>query len=232
MNNLESDRRDITKEIEQKFLKKECNDICGIYGFQNKLHPDKWYVGQSIKIFRRWGGYKSSGCPRQPKFDYALKKYGYEGFNRVILEKCERTRLNELEEKWTIELNSVKTGYNLICGNPMNNKSTRVKQLTIRLNRTRTEKELAHLSKLHALRMGATVSEEVREKISSSQKGVRIKERNPNYGKPRTAEVKEKISRANSGKKRDRLARQRMQFGKFIKKLELSHPQVFGWLNC
>jgi len=86
----------------------------GIYGLTNKI-TNKWYVGQTINdIADRWGDYKRMNCKGQPKLYRALRKYGYENFEKIILEECPADRyiLNERETFWILEKNSVKNGYN------------------------------------------------------------------------------------------------------------------------
>lgn len=88
----------------------------GIYGFQNKLHPEKWYVGQSTNIEARWNEYRLLRCKTQRKWFNALKKYGYDGFSPAILEECETAKLPTREEFWVKEKNSVVVGYNCKTG--------------------------------------------------------------------------------------------------------------------
>lgn len=212
MSNPESDLNVTITPIDPKSSSNGCSDtICGIYGFQNKLFPDKWYIGQSISILERWKRYQSSGCPNQPKFHAALKKYGFENFNRIIIENCSKEQLDNREIYWIDFHGGVKKGYNLSTGGqfPLT-KRMKKKAIKIRMNRPRTEAELRHLDKLHKLAHRPCLKE-TRRKISIAQIGKRCGESNPLYGKPRSEEVKRKISRANLGRKHTEEAKEKMR---------------------
>ena len=91
--------------------------LVGIYGLQNKLKPDKWYVGFSSDIIFRWQKqYQHLQCKKQRKIYNALLKYGYDGFEKVVLEECEKSKLGEREAYWIKEKDSVKRGYNIASG--------------------------------------------------------------------------------------------------------------------
>lgn len=124
MNNLESAPQDTTNAIEPKFSENEC---CGIYGLKNKING-KWYVGQSINIARRFKEYKMLKCRRQHKIYAALKKYGFDGFDAVVLEKCHREKLNEQESYWIDYYNAIDMGYNILSNKILNASSTAIKQ--------------------------------------------------------------------------------------------------------
>ena len=111
MSNQENYPTAITDDIKSASVKNVC---CGIYGLQNKLKPEKWYVGASKDIFTRWRDYRKKWCKKQPKLYHALKKYGYENFEKVILEECSTENLKDRENYWTKNKNAVENGYN--CG--------------------------------------------------------------------------------------------------------------------
>lgn len=87
--------------------------LVGIYGLQNKVKPEKWYVGQSNDIEDRWNTYRRLAVNRQPKLMQALIKYGYDGFEKVILETCNESDLDRLEDKWMVIKDSINAGYNI-----------------------------------------------------------------------------------------------------------------------
>lgn len=119
MSNPEINQNDTTTNIEQKFLQDKWNDteISGIYGLKNKT-TGKWYVGYSKNIFKRWLKYKKHSCRKQHKIFAALVKYGYDDFEKVILEECStRPEVWVPREKyWIQRLNCVADGYNLTPG--------------------------------------------------------------------------------------------------------------------
>lgn len=114
-NNPINDQNVITKETENQSVKKEC---IGIYGLKNKIN-NKWYVGQSIySIKSRWSSYKNLQCDSQPKLFNAIVKYGYDNFEKIILEECEAEQLilDSREDYWIRYHNSVENGYNCRYG--------------------------------------------------------------------------------------------------------------------
>lgn len=89
--------------------------VCGIYGLQCKL-TGKWYVGQSVDVRGRlYCAYELMHCKNQPKIYNALKKYGYNGFNAIIIETCAEIDwiMDYREIYWIRRLDSIRNGYNL-----------------------------------------------------------------------------------------------------------------------
>ena len=112
MNNPTTDQSDITNETAVLSAKSAC---CGIYGLRNKI-TGKWYIGQSRNIKKRWEkAYKPMRCQRQPKIYNALKKYSYDGFEKVVIETCDDVDwIRDYREIfWIRQLNSIENGYNL-----------------------------------------------------------------------------------------------------------------------
>lgn len=158
----------------------------GIYGFQNKIDPAKWYVGQSRDIFHRWNEYRLLRCKNQSKWYNALKKYGYDGFTPVILEECTIEKLPEREEFWVKEKDCVKNGYNCRTGGFRgwtHSESTIQKLRAANLGKKMSEETKAKL------RM-RKVSDETKQKISDSLKGNQYRK-----GKPSSREEKERLSK-------------------------------------
>jgi len=91
--------------------------LVGIYGLRNRING-KWYIGQSWDIHWRWRQYKLFRCKRQPKIYNALIKYGFDGFEKIIIEHCieNQSVLDETETYWIKHYNSVDSGYNLTYG--------------------------------------------------------------------------------------------------------------------
>lgn len=89
------------------------NIIGCIYLHKNKING-KCYVGQTInRPERRWqNGTGYSSCT---KFNYAIKKYGWENFEHLILEdEIPIEQLNERELYWINKYDSFYNGYNSI----------------------------------------------------------------------------------------------------------------------
>lgn len=138
--------------------------MIGIYGIHNIVN-DKWYVGQSVNIEKRWeserlnlrkGSLHQNGCGIH--IGNAYKKYGEKSFEWVILEECEKEKLNEREVFWISKKNSLQNGYNSTPGG--NNW------------------------------VGRIVSKETRRKMSEARMG----DKNINFGHPLRDEHRKKIS--------------------------------------
>jgi len=111
MNNQDGVRPDITRSTEEKCAKELC---CGIYGLKNR-HNDKWYIGQSKNVEKRFSSYKSCNCKNQKKLYRALMKYGPESFDMVVLEECSPVDwiLDYREMFWIRLMRTINDGYNL-----------------------------------------------------------------------------------------------------------------------
>lgn len=93
-----------------------CNDYI-IYMHKNKIN-NKCYIGQTnkVKAEYRWG-INGSGYKNQPKFYRAIKKYGWDNFDHIILETDLDERTANIREQYYINFyNSIKTGYNCQAG--------------------------------------------------------------------------------------------------------------------
>lgn len=155
MNNQECVLQDTTKNIENLCLKKEC---CGIYGLRNKING-KWYIGQSRNIIDRWNiAYRYAKCKKQPKIFSAIKKYGYDAFEKVIIEECslDQSVLDSREEHWIKHYNSVELGYNCRTGGSSGGKFSNESKKKMSIAKVGTKR---------------VFSEEHRKRISEAKKG-------------------------------------------------------------
>ena len=82
----------------------------------NKING-KCYIGLTKNIKRRWVG-KGQAYSECAVFFKALKKYGWDNFEHIILEKDIPTLelANEREQYWIKYYNSKNNGYNLSDG--------------------------------------------------------------------------------------------------------------------
>lgn len=102
--------------------------MIGIYCFKNKING-KCYIGQSIHLEKRYIEHKnnhlnSNYCNYNSKFYRALRKYGFDNFEYIILATCSKEDLNMLECIYIQKYNSKNNGYNSTYGgedNPSNN---------------------------------------------------------------------------------------------------------------
>lgn len=150
-----------------------------IYMHKNLING-KVYIGQTQKSTRvRWkAGYKNS-----TKFNNAIKKYGWEGFEHTIICECEDWEADLLEQGFIKKYNSVANGYNLQYGGK---KHKRISQET--------------RDRLSKAGMGRTFSQASREKMSRAQKGYHnSKATEFKKGHKTSEEIKKKISEKNKG---------------------------------
>lgn len=101
---------------------------CGIYKIIN-LITNKFYIGQSVDIFRRWRDHvnrvKNNKPVHNSLIEKSMIKYGVEKFSLEIVELCAKEELNQKEYFWAEQLNSyVPNGYNVaLCGGAMVNEA-------------------------------------------------------------------------------------------------------------
>lgn len=84
--------------------------ICGIYSI--KSPSNRYYVGQSVDIYKRWGCYERLKTKSQHKLQNSLMKYGVDNHKFEIIEKCEISELDDREEFWGIHYDVLKSGLN------------------------------------------------------------------------------------------------------------------------
>lgn len=93
--------------------------ICGIYGLWCRV-TKKWYIGQSVNIKKRWWVYKKGRLVRQPKLNNAIKKYGWDAFETIVLETYPveiADAISDIREiYWVAELDGYTQGYNCTRG--------------------------------------------------------------------------------------------------------------------
>lgn len=99
--------------------------ICGIYKITNMING-MCYIGQSRDIEGRWAQHRQN---RGKDHNYYLirdiRKYGIEKFSFEVLEKCDPSKLDELEKNYIIQFDSLEpNGYNLEKGGNTNKNVT------------------------------------------------------------------------------------------------------------
>lgn len=96
-----------------------CNMRSGIYLLRNNING-KVYIGQSKNIEKRLRRHELS-----IKYNYiktyiknAIKEYGWINFEKMVLEYCDTSLLNEREKRWIKLYNCANNeiGYNLTLG--------------------------------------------------------------------------------------------------------------------
>lgn len=95
--------------------------MVGIYKITNLING-KCYIGQSTNIKRRWNNHKSDSVNiKSPHYNYhlyrAFRKYGIENFSFEIIEECCVKDLDEKEQYYIDEYDSINMGYNQVLVN-------------------------------------------------------------------------------------------------------------------
>lgn len=134
----------------------------GIYIIKNKI-TNQVYVGQSVDLKKRKvrhlknlrdGNYKEFN-----KLYPAMKSYGIEDFEFVLIEKCDKEKLSERELYWINHYDSINTGYNVSHG-----KSGGIGYWLGKHRYLETNKKISEKLK------GSTLPEEVKRKIGETNK--------------------------------------------------------------
>jgi group I intron endonuclease len=148
----------------------------GIYGIHNK-QTDKWYIGQSFNITKRFGAHKRAlkrGDHHNEHLQRSFKINGTDSFEYIILEETDISQLDAREVEWIAKLKSSSdaSGYNLEEGGNFN----KITSLDTR-------------NKISRLHKGRKLSDEHRRKLSLAAKN-----------KPKSKEHRQSLSLALKGK--------------------------------
>ena len=180
-----------------------------IYMYTNKVNG-KHYVGQAKDFLERKRTHIKSSYNKKNKdynvpFHRAIRKYGIENFDAIILkENLTKDEMNYWEDYY-IELFDLyanhEKGYNVakggIGGNLYKGKTEEeMKKIRRKMSESqkRKPKSEEHKQKISEAMKGKKNSEETKQKKSEANKG----KNNPMYGKHISEEQKQKISEANS----------------------------------
>lgn len=127
---LKGDPSVINKVIWEVYYKKHVTEllnrvtpsgtpIIGIYKITN-LDTNKCYIGQSVDIRTRFRDHIKAGLginASNNKFYATMKDVGPEHFMYEVIEKCDRSKLNERERFWIDYFQSADYGFNTTRGN-------------------------------------------------------------------------------------------------------------------
>ena len=162
---------------------------CGIYYIKNTIN-NKYYVGQSINIHKRWREERRALNGEVDAWNTHLqnawKKYGANNFEFRIIEECDQVLLNEREIFWIKQLHAFTNGYNLTSGGRAGvivSDATRNKIRQIWSDEERRKKA-------RQLQIQRWEDPVIRESMSG--------ENNHNYGKRPSTETIEKMKQSRS----------------------------------
>jgi len=211
----------------------------------------KQYVGiTSLNVETRWNN--GNNYRNNPYFTNAIKKYGWDNFEHIILyENLSKVQACEIEKKLIKELDLTNSnkGYNLTFGGEHGKMSDQTKKkISHSLKGNQFRRGIPHtketIQKTRETRAGKNPHEwtdESRKKLSNSKKGVKAsketKEKlsiirrgknNSFYGKHHSKGTKELLRQINIGKKHTNEARQKMSEKRKGVKLSKEHSQHIG----
>lgn len=199
-----------------------------IYLHRNKTNG-KCYVGQThFEVNTRWRN--GEGYKTQKRFYRAIQKYGWNGFEHIILCKCWEEEVDFLETQFIKKFDSMENGYNCESGGNKNKHYSKEyreaiskRQLgTKRKPHTEESKRKMSESRLGSKHQyyGKHLSEEHKKHLSESLKG-----------RKHSQETKNKIGQGNRGLTRSKESRIKMCLGKTkIAKNDLHH--IIARKNC
>lgn len=125
-----------------------------IYIHRNKTN-NKAYIGQTCqKLNSRWRNGK--GYEKNPHFYHAIQKYGWDGFEHIVwVTGLSQEQANHIEKLLIalFDTTNPEFGYNIFEGGKNNSPPEETKQ------------------KIRAAKLGSTLTEEHKRKISESNKG-------------------------------------------------------------
>jgi group I intron endonuclease len=199
--------------------------LCGIYCIRK---DNKFYVGQSIDIFKRFNTHKRNLVNKKHsnrKLQSSCDKHGIDSFEFEIIEIVDSLLLAEREQYWIDTLDSFNCGYNLspsstsTLGMVMSEDARRKMSIIKKASGFRPSKQAFEASalasrerhaKLRELRLNMTpeeieltkykISDKARAALSKSLKKRR-----------QTGVTKSKISAANSGRIHSDLSKEKMR---------------------
>ena len=180
------------------------------------------YVGQSIRIYRRFDEHRRAQGFGHSRIDNAINKYGAENFSFEIIMTIENDieKLNDAEREWIAILNTYEDDfhYNLTPGGDFN--PMKIPEIVAKISGDFNPAKLPEVrAKISKANSGKKHSEETRKKISEALSG----ENHPMYGKKLSEETRKKISEALSGKKLSEEHRKKISEAKSGKKHSKEH---------
>lgn len=170
-----------------------------IYAHINKING-KSYIGQTYSTKNRWSGNGEQyrGCT---KFYNAIKKYGWDNFQHIILEYTTPELADKREQYYIKKFNSIENGYNLTTGgNSGRRLSPEARQAKKDWYKTHKNPNLGTKRTLEQCLMQSIRQREYYKTHVSKLKG-RCGELSSSWGRKHSEETKRKMSEKAKGKK-------------------------------
>lgn len=191
------------------------NKLCGIYLIRNVIN-NHIYVGQSVNIKKRWINHKMllrNNKHSSIHLQRAWTLYGESSFDFQVIYLCDKVLLIDAEQYW---MDLLIPEYNLckIAGSTAGFRLTNTtkqkisfsqKGKTKSLHMREALKQTWAIRKDELLAARKPITEETRQKMSDKRRGEKhhffgVKgKNNPNFGKKRTPEECERISKLHKG---------------------------------
>ena len=192
------------------------NDKYCVYIHKNKVNG-KQYCGITCqKPEYRWRD--GNGYLHNAHFQSAISKYGWDGFEHLIIQDgLSRDEANCIEQEYIAKFNltNPKYGYNQTNGGDgtvgyLHTAETKQKMSQSRIGRVFTEETRQKISNKNSgaqngmygatpWNKGKTMSDETREKVSQNRKGKTVGEKHPMYGKKHSETTIRKMSESHKG---------------------------------
>lgn len=152
------------------------NRNSGIYKILNKING-KFYIGSATDFYERWHSHKhylNNSNHHNSHLQRAWDKYWSTSFEFIILEECEKEKLEEREQHWINTTNccNKEIGYNInfIANNASGVKrspETKAKMSAWQIGRVLTD---AHKEKISIAHVGKSLSTEAKLKLRKLNK--------------------------------------------------------------
>ena len=194
-----------------------CKEYC-VYVHKNKTNGKRYCGITSQTPENRWRRY-GTGYTHNTHFQNAISKYGWDGFEHTIIASgLTKEEANNLERAYIREFNLLDQnfGYNQTKGGDgtdgyKHTELTKQKMSKSRIGHTCDEETRNKISKKNSgssngmygvipWNKGATMPDDVRQKISAHRKGKTSGKSHPMYGKKHSDESRRKMSESQKGR--------------------------------
>ena len=156
------------------------NTVCGVYCIRNKIN-NKRYIGKADNIYDRWCSHiyhLNTNTHKNPHLQNAWNLYGKQSFDFYVVEPCYSSNdAYEREKIWISFYDSYKNGYNRDLGGSGSLGYKHTEETKKKMSEL-MQKRVSDPNYIHPL-IGKKMSNEIREKISNSHKGLLMGSKNP-----------------------------------------------------